>query len=199
MTSFYTYIYYDPSRHNEPIYVGKGKGDRAWSHLKSKSKKKHPFIQRLGSMKKSGIFSIIGIYAVDDEELALLVEKELISKIGRKDMGRGPLLNLTDGGEGVSGRISPHTPETKAKMSLAKIGVPGHKQTIVARNRIAVYRTGKTHSPECRASMRKKKPGTAIALTGRTRAVVKCPHCNKSGGEGAMQRWHFDNCKIRSR
>ena len=24
----------------------------------------------------------------------------------------------------------------------------------------------------------------------------KCPHCDKIGGEGNMQRWHFDNCKV---
>lgn len=195
MTSFYTYIYYDPSRNNEPIYVGKGKDNRAWSHLKSK--KKHPFIQRLGSMERAGIYPVIGLYAVDNEELSLLVEEELIAKIGRKDLGLGTLLNLTDGGEGVSGRISPHTPETKEKMRLAKIGIPGHKQTTVARNKIATYRLGKTHSPECRESMKKKKPGTGLALTGRTRIVVECPHCSKSGGEGAMQRWHFDNCKVK--
>ena len=25
--------------------------------------------------------------------------------------------------------------------------------------------------------------------------TVKCPYCNKTGGTGAMHRWHFDNCK----
>jgi len=24
----------------------------------------------------------------------------------------------------------------------------------------------------------------------------QCPHCNKIGGSGIMQRWHFDNCKF---
>jgi hypothetical protein len=24
---------------------------------------------------------------------------------------------------------------------------------------------------------------------------VKCPHCNKIGGETVMKRWHFDKCK----
>lgn len=193
MTDFYTYIYYDPSRGNEPIYVGKGKENRAWSHLKSK--KRHPFIQRLNSMEKNGISPVVGLYATDNEELALFLEEELISKFGRKDLGSGPLLNLTNGGEGVGGRISPHTPETKEKMRIAKKGIPGHKQTTSAREKIAKYRLGKIHSPECRESMKKKKPGTALALTGRKRITVECPHCNKSGGEGAMQRWHFSNCK----
>lgn len=27
------------------------------------------------------------------------------------------------------------------------------------------------------------------------RNIVVCPHCGKEGGEGIMNRWHFDNCK----
>ena len=62
-----------------------------------------------------------------------------------------------------------------------------------------------------------KKPGTAKATTDRMLGVpksqsvknkisesmigikqnkVECPHCNKIGGERAMKRFHFDNCKL---
>ena len=27
--------------------------------------------------------------------------------------------------------------------------------------------------------------------------LVRCPHCEKSGGETAMKRHHFDNCKLK--
>lgn len=30
---------------------------------------------------------------------------------------------------------------------------------------------------------------------GKPKVVVECPYCNKVGGEGAMHRWHFNNCK----
>ena len=93
---FYTYIYYDPSRNNEPIYVGQGKMDRVWEHLKSTFN--HPFVNRLKHMKNNNISPNIGIYAGMDEELALLLEIELIAKFGRKDLKQGPLLNLTNGG-----------------------------------------------------------------------------------------------------
>ena len=116
--NFYTYIYYDPSRNNEPIYVGKGNANRAWDHLKSN--KKHPFIHRLKFMKKGSISPIIGIYAAIDEEFALFLEVELIAKYGRKDLGLGPLLNLTDGGEGMSGNI--RSVETRAKIGKANLG-----------------------------------------------------------------------------
>ena len=129
---FYTYIYYDPSRNNEPIYVGKGGTDRAWVHLRKKYK--HPFIQRLQFMKRNGITPIIGIYAGLDEELAYLLEQELIAKFGRKDLGLGSLLNLTDGGEGVSGCKSnkgvKKSDIARKRMSIAKKGKPNGRKGI---------------------------------------------------------------------
>ncbi|MNK39740.1 hypothetical protein D3C87_583600 [compost metagenome] len=32
-------------------------------------------------------------------------------------------------------------------------------------------------------------------LKGRPQPKIECPHCNKSGGAGAMTRFHFDRCK----
>lgn len=117
---FYTYIYYDPSRDNEPIYVGKGTKERAWKHFYRKNM--HPFTQRLQFMKKNNIKPIIGIYAGLDEEFAHLLEEELIAKFGRKDLGKGTLLNLTDGGEGNSGKII--SDEVREKMSIKLSGIP---------------------------------------------------------------------------
>lgn len=31
------------------------------------------------------------------------------------------------------------------------------------------------------------------------RRIVTCPHCGKSGGNSAMLRWHFDNCRYKSK
>lgn len=30
---------------------------------------------------------------------------------------------------------------------------------------------------------------------GKSRPTMKCPYCGKSGGDGAMVRWHFERCK----
>jgi len=120
MEDFYTYIYYDPSRNNEPFYVGKGIKQRAWKHLFRKNM--HPFTQRLQLLKRNNIKPIIGLYAGLDEELAHLVEMELITKFGRKDLNLGPLLNLTDGGEGNAGKIISLT--TRERMSRRLSGVP---------------------------------------------------------------------------
>lgn len=98
---FYTYVYRDPSRNNEPIYVGKGSKRRAYIHLKKSNK--HPFIQRLQKMKNNNVSPDIEIIYALDENHSFFLEECLIEMFGRKDLGKGSLLNLTDGGEGVSG------------------------------------------------------------------------------------------------
>ena len=37
----------------------------------------------------------------------------------------------------------------------------------------------------------------SLALKGRPSVIVKCPYCEKLGGNAAMHRWHFDNCKLK--
>lgn len=37
--------------------------------------------------------------------------------------------------------------------------------------------------------------GRPSHLKGTVKEINTCPHCGKSGGKGAIQRWHFNNCK----
>ena len=60
-------------------------------------------------------------------EDACKIEVELIAKYGRVDLGTGTLVNLTAGGEGTLKRIT--TPETRYKMSIAKKGKKGLRQS----------------------------------------------------------------------
>lgn len=53
-----------------------------------------------------------------DNSESLNLEKVIISKIGRRDRKLGPLVNLTDGGDGRL--VSPHSEETKNKISETK-------------------------------------------------------------------------------
>jgi hypothetical protein len=34
---------------------------------------------------------------------------------------------------------------------------------------------------------------------GRIQNKLECPHCGKIGGDAAMSRWHFDNCKNKTK
>jgi hypothetical protein len=93
---FYTYIYFDP-RNNEPFYVGKGKGNRAWAnHSKNKQ-----FNGRLRILKNQNLEPLIEILNTTNELSAFWLERCFIAAYGRKDQNKGPLFNHTDGGDGA--------------------------------------------------------------------------------------------------
>lgn len=159
---FYTYIYRRPN--GEPIYVGKGSGKRAWSHLKRTDH--HPLTHCLNKMKRDGESPTIQVIYQKTEKLALLAEALLISEYGRKNLDAGPLLNLTNGGEGPSG--SKHSEVTRAKMSASHRGVkrapftPEHRARISLAQRDSAVVTagrlkqaekmrGRKEDPECKA------------------------------------------------
>src|SRR5690606_3288521 len=115
------YIYLDPKKQgkykynkykflHEPIYVGKGKGKRAYYY---KHKNNNHLKNKLARMGQPPIILIIAKKLLENRAFEL--EKELISLIGRIDLKTGPLCNFTDGGEGVSGAIV--SEETKIKLS----------------------------------------------------------------------------------
>lgn len=128
---YYTYVYKDPSRINckgfpEEIYVGKGTGRRSRVHLIRTDK--HPFVQRLQLMKTNNISPIIEIIDALDEQHAYFMEECLIQCIGRKNLGKGTLLNLTDGGDAPPSHLGKkRSKETKLRMSASLQGKPGLK------------------------------------------------------------------------
>jgi hypothetical protein len=123
---FYCYILLDPTKPGsfqyenfifdyEPFYVGKGIGNRMNSHERIKDTKTHKRA-KIQKIKKIGLEVIkIKLFENLTESSAFELEKSTISLIGRKDRNLGPLLNLCDGGEGVSGKI--YTEEEKLHKS----------------------------------------------------------------------------------
>src|ERR1700733_7867338 len=104
MRQYYTYIYWD-SLKAEPFYIGKGTGNRAHYHLKYGNKDNSYFDRKIKKMLKESNEPEIKIINVKTESEALELEKFLIAEIGRKKLGLGSLLNMTDGGDGLSGHI----------------------------------------------------------------------------------------------
>jgi hypothetical protein len=155
---FYAYLYSDID--GTPLYAGKGHGRRAWRHVSNKNHLSNLLRKR----QRNGVCLIPKLYNVESKELALLVEEELIDLYGRRDLGTGSLLNLTDGGQGQSGLVQS---EYKiCRLIECRTGENNHRFGTTwseeirekMKNRIPSNK-GKTLSEEWRAKMSVAKKG----------------------------------------
>ena len=98
---------------NEVFYIGIGSNKkRAYSKYK-RTKLWHNVVNKSGYTVEITHKDILW-------EEACVIEKYLVSFYGRKDLGLGSLVNLTDGGDGRFGAVI--SEETKLKMSRSHRG-----------------------------------------------------------------------------
>lgn len=81
----------------EVFYIGKGNGKRAWDKLKRNN--------HWNNITNKTDYDISIVFESTNELDVLEKEVELIRYYGRKDLGLGNLVNLTNGGEGACGRV----------------------------------------------------------------------------------------------
>ena len=156
MSDQVVYVWYDPKT-NTPIYVGKGQHRRPFSHLNQS--KKTRLSHTLRKRRDEGFEMKVKIIQAADADAATEMEICLIDLIGREDLAKGPLFNLTDGGEGTRGqkfsearilalRSRVLSEETKAKISAAGKGRICSEET---KAKISATKTGYKMTPEqCR-------------------------------------------------
>ena len=116
---FYVYALLDPRKPGpfkygrwkfeyEPFYIGKGKANRAFKHFEQTidtCKNLHKVRKIAKIRRETGEEPILAFKRSGlSEDDAHQLEISLIRRIGRSDLKRGPLTNLTDGGEGTSCR-----------------------------------------------------------------------------------------------
>jgi hypothetical protein len=149
-SDYYVYVWLDPRKPGkykygdhkfkyEPFYVGKGLNNRMFAFKREDGSS---FLKR----KLNNITCPICLKTKENltEKEAFKEEIKMIALIGRYNLGKGPLTNLTDGGEGGSGHY--HTSETKEKISRTVIAsLPFSKKK---RMRAAKKRRGVPLSPE---------------------------------------------------
>ena len=102
---FYIYQYICKDT-KTPFYIGKGKNDRKYAHMREARKGGDRAL--CVKIRDLGFDKGVEIETIDQnltEWEALQKECLLIEKIGRFDLGTGPLLNQSFGGEGISGGI----------------------------------------------------------------------------------------------
>ena len=103
------YIYGDLKFDHEPFYIGRGTGNRIITSkcIRNKTYKEN----RIRKIKRNG-GKIISYKLVNDLSFneSNKIEIDYISLIGRKDLNKGPLTNLTDGGDGrINGKNNPES------------------------------------------------------------------------------------------
>ena len=103
---FYVYVYSDPAN-DTPFYVGMGKGNRKFAHLREAKNNPEPVqgqhkLNTIRKMIREGRNPAIEVvYETEYRDHALEFECSLIATLGRQDLGTGTLTNKTSGGEGV--------------------------------------------------------------------------------------------------
>ena len=146
---FYVYVYRDPRplKANQPVYVGKGSGDRDLSHW-SKGSHNKPFQDFISHLKLRGHVALCErVLQTEDEAEAFAKEVELIALYGRRNLGTGTLFNLTDGGEGGSGTV-----RTAAHKAVDSRFSTEHWQDPMYRAKVIASQTAAQGTPEARAA-----------------------------------------------
>jgi len=64
------------------------------------------------------------------------------------------------------------------------------------KNRLSKAKQGNT-ARKGHVNSKEHNDKVSKALTGRTPAKTKCPHCDKVAGVNVIKRWHFDDCKYK--
>lgn len=228
-----------------PFYIGKGKSDRLNQHA-AKARQKEgdrydlPVYRKIRKINYK--FDALKFFEGLSEEDAHDIEIFLIKKYGKKTDGNGILYNISDGGDGLSGRVMPederewrkkrysgkgnpmygmrgklsplygkpsamtgrnHSEETKSKMREAHSGRKIHPNTLKGlyeNNPMHNEETRKYHaqrmaSEDVRDNKSNAVKGEKNPMYGKKQKTLYCPHCGKSGGNGAFVRWHMDNCR----
>lgn len=165
--NFYVYFHVHAGG-SAPVvfYVGKGHKHRA-TDVSQRSR----FWKAVAA--KYGFEVLIADDNLSEEE-AFKLEKEYISRIGRRDLGLGTLVNMTDGGDGCQYqsplsrkaqadklRGRKHTMERRRNISLGQLGkvLPDEVKKKVSETMKARYAAGWApsigykHTEECRLRM----------------------------------------------
>lgn len=198
---FYVYALLDPTKAgqfsystscfmNEPFYIGKGCGNRAYAHYcdaRKPSGARRFVLNKVRKLVSLGFRPVVSILVsgLTDEESKRL-EISLIREIGRRDLGLGPLTNQTFGGDGAYGTC--HTEESKRAQSERRSRLnagnsygkanAGKKRSVAIRQLLSSYswmggygNKGKAKSESHRAAIAKATRGVQKTLQLKTCAL----------------------------
>ena len=175
MTEEY-YVYAYLREDGTPYYIGKGKGDRAYDKFRV--------------IKVPPKDRIVIVLQNLTEEQAFSNEKDYIAWYGRKDNNTGILRNLTDGGEGASGRKL--SEETKNKMRKSSKGF-----TPEMRDKIKISLIGRKQSKDAiekrKVTMLKRYGGKGVSPSDEVRAKISKSLTGKKQSQSSIDKRILSN------
>ena len=178
---YYTYAYLREDR--TPYYIGKGKGSRIYRKTK-----------RIKPPKDKS--RIIFLKQNLTEEEAFKHEIYMIAVFGRINLGTGILHNMTNGGEGGSGRVL--SEETRRKLSDANRGKnhPNYGKTTSLETKAKMSASKKNMSDETRAKYSAANTGENHPFYGKTHSPET--RAKYSAARKGRKWWNdgCGNCKI---
>ena len=146
---------------NEVFYVGIGKKEKRAFSKHGRNPHWKNIVNKVG-------YTVNIVYKNIEHKEAKKIEILLIEKYGRKNLGLGNLVNMTDGGEGTLGLIKTNSEETKKKISEALKGKTPSEET---RQKMSEAHKGekhpmfgKTHSEETRQKIGEAHKGNTYML-----------------------------------
>jgi NUMOD3 motif len=140
---YYTYAYLREDK--TPYYIGKGTGNRIYSTNR-----------RIKPPKDKS--RVIYLKQNLTEEEAFKHEIYMIAVFGRKDLGTGILINMTNGGEGASGAL--RSDEFRRKLSEVN---KGHTVSEETRRKLSEAHKGKIRSEEHKKNIGKANKNKIVS------------------------------------
>lgn len=134
------------------FYIGKGHGKRAWS-----SKNRNPYWNNIAKLG----------YSVELVKTNLTEEESFSLEIEMIKLHKSTLVNMTEGGEGSSGRLCSLDTKNKISESLMSYKITeNHRMSIsrsVAGSKNGMY--GKNHSYDSKLKIKNNKIGKKLVLS----------------------------------
>jgi hypothetical protein len=171
---FYVYVIFRPD--GRPCYVGKGQGGRWEVHFRN-ARNKH--LSNIVA-KAGGDLPVVKVRENLTEAEAFKTEVAWIAALGRKKDG-GPLVNATDGGDGVSGHV--HSLGTRARISEA---AKAQWESPEARARLSEVSKAMWQDPETRVRMAKG-----------SKARWESPQARARKAESSKAQWESPEARAR--
>jgi hypothetical protein len=217
---FYCYVLLDSSKpgifkygdykfKHEPLYVGKGHNKRSEAHFKEAAalnadgsyKYTNHKVRRIRKILKAGYEVLIKHSRnLGTEDVAFEREVDMITTIGRRNKGEGPLTNGTDGGAGGVGRVeSKALRQAKSKRMKEYIAVHGPRIVVhseATKEKLRQMRLGTTQSAESnhkRSIAQKGIPKPWISMVSKGRVLPaewrKAISEGQRGNKRSLQAW----------